>query len=283
MATATTGVLTVSFEELIRRLADEFGDLIMLTATANGAADGTTLIDTQRINTGTEELTGREIYVTSGTNDGLSRTISATTDTTGTLTVAAMTGQVLSGVTAEVYNKRGRGFLRTEYKRWINRAIDRAAGLAKLEALGTVSGLFSVDDPETTVPAALTEVFKVEWQDSNGFWNEIRKASRWGNDGWTAIRGSGKVRIMGAPARQANGRTLQVWGYARQDTLSADSDTCALDTDWVIAWAAYHMGRANLDRKPELASTLMLMERDERMDEARLRRLRHPDTMSVRS
>jgi hypothetical protein len=283
MATATTGVLTVTFDELIRRLADEFGDLVVLTATANGAVGKTTFVDTERVNTGTEDLDGREITFTSGSNDGLSRTITSSVDTTGTLTFAAVTAQTATSDTAEVTNKRGRGFLRAEYKRWINRAIDRAAGLAKIEALGTVSGLFSVDDPETTVPAALTEVFKVEWQDSNGFWNEIRKASRWGNDGWTAIRGSGKVRIMGAPARQANGRTLQVWGYARQDTLSADSDTCALDTDWVIAWAAYHMGRANLDRKPELASTLMLMERDERMDEARLRRLRHPDTMSVRS
>jgi hypothetical protein len=34
MATASTGVLTVTFEELIRRLADEFGDLVKLTASA---------------------------------------------------------------------------------------------------------------------------------------------------------------------------------------------------------------------------------------------------------
>lgn len=283
MATASTGALTITLANLVRRLADEFGDLVQLTATANGTT--TTFLDTKNVNTGAEELTGREIYFTSGTNSGLARRITATTDSTGTLTFAAVTTSTATSDTADVFNKRGRGFLRAEYVRWLNRAIDRAWAVARIEALGTVSGTFSADDPEVTVPVALTEVFKVEWQDSSGLWNEVKKAPRWGSDGWTAIRGSGKVRIMGAPAWQANGRTLQVWGYARQDNLSADSDTCALDTDWVISWAAYHMAKSAVASglKPELENTVMLMREDARMDEARLRRLRHPDTMAVRS
>ena len=52
MATAATGALTVSLAELVRRLADEFGDLIKLTATATGTT--TTLIDTQRITTASD-------------------------------------------------------------------------------------------------------------------------------------------------------------------------------------------------------------------------------------
>lgn len=282
MATATTGQLTVTYAELIRRLADEFGDLVTLTATAAGNVGGTTMIDTENVNTGTEDLDGREITFMSGTNIGLSRTITATTDTTGTITFAAVTGQVASGVTAEVTNKRGKGFRRSEYKRWINRAIDAAAGLALIEVLGVIPGTFSQSDGYITIPVALSEVFKVEYEGANDEWSEIKKASRWGNDGWTGLRGEGKVRIVGSPAAYANGKTVQVWGYGRQDRLSADSDTCAIDTEWLIAYAAYHMARSNLDRRPEL-SQLVVDSKDTMMrTEGRLRRNRHSDTVGIR-
>ena len=39
MATAATGALTVAFDELRRRTADKFGDLLQVAATANGTAD----------------------------------------------------------------------------------------------------------------------------------------------------------------------------------------------------------------------------------------------------
>jgi hypothetical protein len=282
MATATTGQLTVTYAELIRRLADEFGDLVMLTATANGNVGKTTFIDTQNVNTGTEDLDGREITFMSGTNAGLSRTITDTTDTTGTLTFAAVTAQTATSDTAEVTNKRGKGFLRSEYKRWINRAIDAAAGLALIEVKGTIGTAFSQSDSYITIPAALSEVFKVEYQGANSEWSEIKKASRWGNDGWTALRGEGKVRIVGAPAAYANGKTVQVWGYGRQDRLSADSDTCAIDTEWLIAWAAYHMAKSNLDRRPDLAQLVMAWGNDMARNEGRLRRNRHPDTVAIR-
>ena len=154
--------------------------------------------------------------------------------------------------------------------------------MALIEAVGTIATAFSQTTGYITVPASLSEVFKVEYQDANGYWNEIKKASRWGNDGWTAIKGSGIVRVVGPPAAYANGRTVQLWGYGRQDRLSADSDTCAIDTEWIIAYAAFHMAKANLDRRPDLAQLVMTWATDMGRSEGRLRRSRHPDTMGVR-
>ena len=285
MATAATGKLTVTLAELVRRLADEFGDLVRITTTSAGDAGGTTAIDSQAVNTGKEDLGGRQIYFTSGANNTEARTITSTTDTTNTITfIPAATAQVASGVTAEVYNKRGHGFLRDEYVRALNRAIDDAAGIALIAVVDTdaVPGNFDKDSPEITVDTQISEVFKVEHDDADGFWYEVRKAPRWGGDGWVALPASGKIRLTGKPAWDADGNTVQVWGYGRQAALSASADTVAMDPGWLIARAAFHLAKGNLDRRPELGGLLMLYRDEAVRREGALRVIRHPDAAPVR-
>ena len=207
--------------------------------------------------------------------------MTAFTDTSGTVTFAAMTGQVLSEVTAELYNKRGHGFRRAEYTRALNKAIDDASGLGLIEVFDSTGGTFDADSPEITLDVQFQEIYKVEYTDADGFFHEVKKAPRWGGEGWTGLTGQGKIRIEGQPGQLADGRTLQIWGYGRQASLSADSDTCALDTTWLIARAKYRLADANGDRRPDLAGKLMLYRADAKDLEARLRKLRHADAMRV--
>jgi hypothetical protein len=71
------------------------------TATGNGAADGTTLVDTTRTEA-TDYFNNLAVQITSGANIGLSRTIKAYTNGTGFTVFPAFPSQVLSGVTYRV-------------------------------------------------------------------------------------------------------------------------------------------------------------------------------------
>lgn len=88
-------------------LSKEIGDYWAGTATSNGAAGGTSIVDTalSAKNNSWIESTTREMYdeVTSGTYDGEERRISSLDNTTGTLTVLAHTGQIASAVTYRVH------------------------------------------------------------------------------------------------------------------------------------------------------------------------------------
>jgi hypothetical protein len=85
-------------------LSKEIGDYWESTTTANGAADGTTLIDTA-LKAKADDWITDEAYdmITSGSQNEEERKISSLDSSTGTLTILAHGGQILSDVTYRVH------------------------------------------------------------------------------------------------------------------------------------------------------------------------------------
>ena len=250
VSAATSGALTLTRAELRARVARELGDYVLLTATDLGTT--TTIIDTLNVGTFAENFNGRFLYFTSGTNVGLTRRVTATTDGSGTLTFTpAASGAVAESVTCEVYNKRGVGFTPDQYHSAINDAINDAYPLGVIRVRSTIGTAFDADTQTVTVPAAMTHVSDVEWQDSDTFWHSIPMASRRNEFGWIADPTAGEIRILGRIGSDIDGNTVRLTGYGRQGTLADDSDTCALNAEYIVCRAKFHLCMSALDRGPE--------------------------------
>lgn len=226
-------------------------------------------------------MKGRFLVLSGGTV----HRVTGFTDSTNTLTFVpvATTALTAIGQTAEVYNKRGAGGTPSEYKDAINNAINDAFPIGLIEVRSNVSATFDSDTPEATVPASLTHVHTVEWQDDDSFWHEIPRSNRAGEYGWIADATAGQIRILGAPADDADGHTLRVTGYGRQDTLSVDADTCALSAEFIVSRACYHLCYAWLDKDQKFRDAATTYEREANRLRWRLKTTKKPGTLLVRS
>lgn len=250
ISTAASGGLTLTLTELRRRVARRLGDLDQLVSTANGST--TTIVDTLNVNSATEDMKGRVVLPTSGTNLGLTRRITAQVDSTGTLTVTpALSAITATNDTFDVFNKRGKGFLPSQITAAINDAINDAFPLGMVELRSTISPAFDYDSPEITVPATFVYVHTVAWQDEDGFWSVVPKSTGSGEYGWIADAAAGEIRILGGIGYSIDGLTVRLTGYGRQPTLSAESDTCALNAEYIVSRACYHLCLGNIDRNPD--------------------------------
>jgi hypothetical protein len=267
-----------TFLELITRLAHEMNDCVTLTATANGTT--TTFVDNVNINSSRESYDGWEWFGTSSPNLGVVATVTATATNTITLT-PAVTSTVASN-TAMLVNKRGRGFRIQDYKRAINGAIRDFNGTALLPVIDMVTLDFDAD-LGTIVPDEDTkEVYRVEFQNSEGRWREIKRAMSPGADGWSAEAPDGVIRVEGQPALEADTRPIRLHGYKRQAELSALADLCYFDSGGIVARAAYLLTRSSLDRDPKYAQQILLYRQESEDAMSRLRILRQPGTVTVR-
>lgn len=118
MATTTRAVLR-------QRLSEDIGDYNSLTASANGAAGGTTLVDSSLANllggTDDDAFIEQFVLITSGSADGEERRASTYAQSTTTITVQeAFSAQIVSGVTYELHR-----FSPTDKHNAINRALEQ--------------------------------------------------------------------------------------------------------------------------------------------------------------
>lgn len=283
-ALSAAGALTVTLAELRRRVARRFGDYTQLTATASGNVGKTTLIDTLNVNTATEDMKGRILLFTSGTNAGLTARVTGQDDATGTLTFTpAATAQTAPGDTFDVFNKRGKGFTPQEYTAAINDAINDAFPLGLIEVRTDITPAFAYATPEVTVPASMTHVHTVEWGDEEGYWHLVPRAARANEYGWVADPAAGELRILGSPGYSVDGLTLRLTGYGRQETLSAETDTCALNAEYVVARACYHLALGALDKDGAYGQRAGVFLQEAKELRSRLRRYWHPMAERVRA
>jgi hypothetical protein len=276
MATATTAQLTQTRKQLRQSIARRLGDLMQLTATANGTT--LTFTDIRRLAAAREGLIGRQWVGTSGANDGVGRTvISGTT----TLTLDTAVTSTLTGDTADLYCKRGTGWLFEEYNAKINDVLNAAAGIARLDVVEEI-GEFDATVPEVTIPVVMGWVYAVEWQDDDEFWHAIPAGERFGSYGWFCDPAAGELRIQGRPAIDADGMAIRLHGYGRQDVLASDTDTCALSPEYVIAQCAYELSFEGMDRDPGLAQKVLILQREADMAKRRMRTYWNPAAKPAR-
>jgi hypothetical protein len=266
--------------QLRARLMDVFLDGVQLTFTANGST--TTCLDTFNVNTGSESFDGRDIIFTNSTNIGLVSRITGTNATTGTLTFAPARTSTLSTETADVVNRRGKGFTAGEYHRAINSAIEEINGLTLVPVISSISDAYSVSTQTFTVPTTVKEIYLVEYQDGNDDWREIPPAGSRGGIGWTAEPSAGVIRIKGNVAEMADGYSLRTHGYAEQAALTSETSVCAFDGAGVVAMAAYTLCRGALDRDQRFGTMLLTLKDDYEKAKARMWWLRDPQSVIVR-
>jgi len=267
--------------ELVGRLANDLDDRVDLTATSNGTA--TTFVDTVNINAMTRSYDGWEWWGTSSPNANVIATVTATNTNTITLT-PAMTSTT-SGSTAMLVNKLGRGFRIQEYKRAINAAITDFNGIALIETIESIGTVYDVETQTITIPASLKEVYRVEYQDSEGYWQEIRRATPMGGYGWTAEPSAAVIRIEGNAAYSADGYSVRLHGYKLQDQLSAQADVCYFEPGGIVSRAAYYLCKGAIGSRDARFGQQALLYKDESeamMLRAKARSTRKPGTQVVR-
>ena len=267
-----------TFLQLITRLAHELNDGMTLAATTNGST--TTFVDAVNVNASRESYDGWEWFGTSSPNSDVIATVTGTSGST--ITISPAVSSTTTGSTALLVNKRGRGFRIQDYKRAINNAIQDFSGAALIPTVATISPVFSAADGYLSIPADLAEAYRIEYQNSEGRWREVRRAFPAGGDGWTAEAANAVLRIEGDPGLMADGYSVRIFGYKRQAQLSALTDTCSLDAGGVIARAAYLLCRSALDRDPRFAQMAILYRQDSEEAMNRPRTLRAPGTVAVR-
>ena len=267
-----------TYLQLITRLAHELNDCVSLTATTNGTT--TTFVDNVNINSSRESYDGWEWFGTSSPNSDVIATVTGTS--TNTITITPAVTSTTTSSTALLVNKRGRGFRIQDYKRAINGAIQDFNGTALIPTVETIASVFDMDTGAITVSATLAEAYRIEYQNSDGRWREIKRAFPAGADGWTAEPSNAVIRVEGDPGWSADGYTVRIHGYKRQALLSGLSDTCSFDSGGIVARAAYLLCRSALDRDPKFAQMILIYRTEAQEAMGRLRTLRQPGTTAVR-
>ncbi len=266
--------------QLRGRVADRFGDRVVLDATANGTT--TTFVDTANVNSGAESYDGRQILFTSGSNAAKVGRITAT-NTNGTLTFTPAQVSTATGDDAELYNKHGRGFLVAELHRAINGAIEELHGIALVPVIESIAAVYDSDTQTVAMPATTREVCKIEYENSDDQWTEIKRSVRRGTAGWTAEASAGVVRIEGNPARFADTYAVRLHGFKEQAALSVDADVCSYDGHAVVAIAAYRLCMANLRSDSFYGSLMLTLQGEYEKSLTRARTPRPAGCVKVRS
>jgi hypothetical protein len=226
-------------KQLRQRVASLFDDLTSLIATGNGTT--LTFVDTFNVNTGSESFDGCEIFFTSGSNDGLISRVTTTTAASGTLTFTPARTSTATSDTAELYNRRNKGFRVQDYHRAINNAIEEYQGVALIPVIEDISAAYDAEDQTFAIPSTTLEVHTVEYEDSDNQWQKIRPARPRGGNGWSFEAADSVIRIEGEAAWEADGYSLRVHGYKRQSALSADTDVVPFDSTALVYTAAANL------------------------------------------
>ena len=285
MATATTAQNPISRAELRRRVVQRLGDGgQLLTATGNGSTS--TFVDALDISTAAETFDGEWIYFVSGTAGNIGKTarVLSTTKETNTITFTpAVPSNTATGDVIETTNFRGIGFRPDQVNNAINNAINDAFPLGMIKLSSDVTG-YDVTPPGTiSVPDNFYYVSSVAFLDTEGAEHPVLRATRSNYYGWNANAVTGEISIAGGPGWLANGMTIRLTGYGRQDILSADTDTCLLRAEPIIDRACYHLALSKISSDPSYGQMVNVFKNDLQRSWSRLRTPFDPSLTLVRS
>lgn len=267
-------------KQIRQRVASILDDIVEVEATANGTT--LTLIDTFNVNAGAESFDGCEIFFTSGANDGETRRVTTTTPSTGTLTFTPEATATVAADTAELYNRRNKGFRVQDYHRAINHAIEEYQGIALIPVIEEIGIAFDAETQTIAVPATTLEVHTVEYQDSNDQWCEVRQAYPRGGQGWTAEPADAVIRIEGDPAWEADTYDIRLHGYKRADALTTDASVLPFDSTVIVNTAAYRLALSGVSRDSKYGAMVITLKQDMIVAQSRIRDVRKNGTQRVR-
>lgn len=272
---------TLKLHELIKRTASRLGDAVLLEATGGST---TTFVDTLNIPPNSQELTRRQIMFTSGSNEGVARSISDTTQATSTLTFTALSFAISAGVTAFCVNAKAGGFTLLEYKEHINEAIGFLRGISRP---AVVSSNLTVDSsaPTLAIPTTMSEVYAVEWLNTDGItWRDLSGSSMRGGDGWWIDEANQVVILDPWMANQYHGMTVRLRGDGKHGELSTYTSTTRIHPGFLVPRAAYTLALMGVDRDihGSRKQTVLQFEREYQAAMSLVRTRREPTSVASR-
>lgn len=234
--TASTGGTasgTTTRATLRRWIGRLTGDVIVATATASGAANGTTVVDTVNLVIENGSLVNRRLLCTASNasgNIGFLTRVTANTKSTGTVTVSPVfPAQTTAGDVVEIWNDYGP--TPDEVNDAINRAIAAAADSTVAPALSSVS-TFAMDSPSLAIPSNWTFWAGVEWKDEDGLWRPVPSADL------RLDPVARTVEIRNRAKWLADKKQVRMRGYTPPGPLNQDADATTVDAEWVVHQAA---------------------------------------------
>jgi hypothetical protein len=233
--------------ELRRMIGNTLGDVTELTATALGTT--TKLIDAVTFSGAVESPLNRDIIFTSGTNANLIRRV-LTYDASGTfITFAAVTAAVAAADTAEMYNFRGRGWRIPEVHRALNQAVEYSWPLYREPYSVSVAAVFDSSTGLLTIPATLTHVYGLQYQDTDLTWRPVPSAVTRYGQGWTVNLQSGVIDVRGV-STIPNGATVRLEGFKKPTALTTDASTTAINPEWLVSKTCAILCMGGVERDP---------------------------------
>lgn len=273
----------LKLHELIRTVASRLGDCHMLEAT-----DGTTttLVDTLNITTGMPSFSGRQIMISSGTNEGQARLVANTDHATSTISFggAALGAAIVAGVSAFAVNAKGGGFTLLEYKEHLNEAVRSVRGIARVSVVSTN---LSVDSSTQTlaIPDTMSEVYAVEWLDQDGItWSDLSGANMRGNDGWWVDETNSTIILDPFMSNYYHGMTVRLRGEGKHDDFTTYTSTSRIHPRYLVSRACYTLGLMGIDRDVHgnRRTQVPQFQRESEAELAIVRTRREPTSVGVR-
>jgi hypothetical protein len=223
----------------------------VIGSTTSAPGNGTQIIDTTNLaGFPDSQFVGGTAWITSGTNAGLSRPVTAFSDTNDRLTCAAFTNNILSGVSFEV---AASDFV--EY-----RDLRQAVNLA-LREIGYIidkdESLTVVEDQLVyTLPAGISNIYEVWIVENNGDADETKEI----NSHWEEIDGQLVFEQYREPHLDTD-TILRIIYKKFHSELTVDTDTLdtQIDVNYLVYLAARQamrlaykrFGKAGSDTIPE--------------------------------
>jgi len=241
--------MSITLETLRQNLSVDIGDYHAFTTTSAGAAGGTTVVCSSLIaETATDDtFISWWVLLTSGTYDGEERKVTDFTQSTGTLTVPAFSGQVANSVTFELHRYRP-----SLMKYHINRAMQLSYPyfIKRWDDRNLVSGNLLAGHFEAWTSSSAPNTWTVG---SNCTGSEETTVVRFGSSAAKIIRASGTGAALYPTASyypilldQASG-TLDFYGYCYCSAAS----TCRLEltpSSGTTGDGDYHTGVAGWEK-----------------------------------
>jgi hypothetical protein len=197
---------------------------------------------------------GTEVYFSTGANVGLTRRVYDSDYETQTITIIpTLPFAPQIGDHIEIYNQRGFGRRRSEYKSIINRVIREASGNFTIPAVLS-SGLLFTGDNTVAIGEGLDVVCGIEyWDATSAQFIAIKRAVKPGRLGWWKVPGS---RFLGLSEDLATGLTgyeYAIRGFVDPTELVNDTDATSIDPEWLVESAAGIIQMSNRGNDQNLA------------------------------
>lgn len=224
------------------------------TATANGTT--TTLTDKLRGARGNDQMEGRIGWVASGTSANLYQMVRCTGSTRSTFTATfadtPLPSATATGDVIEWWNKRGQGFYPDDVNTAINAAIATVSGKVTEVAIDE-SQTFDATTPYLTIPET--------WEFFGGLWyrtlndpNDVTQGYIWNEIPCTEFhvdidQYNRTVAIKGQSALEADTCTIRLIGDIAASPLTVDTQSTAVDAEWLTAYVSYWLLFGVMDRE----------------------------------